>query len=78
MKRLLLTVIKWLSRFTEEPAYLNRPDHLPPVGCPLLIEVDGRLLQAHRTGFISERSREMDYELVDGTTITGRYRWTYP
>ena len=78
MKRLLRVVAKWLSRFLEEPAHLNRPDHLPPVGCPLLIEVGGALVKAHRTGFIADRDRQMEYQLADGTTITGRYRWTYP
>ena len=78
MKRLLRFVAKWLSRFLEEPAHLNDPSTLPPVGCPLLIEVGGALVKARRTGFIAERGRQMEYQLADGTTITGRYRWTYP
>jgi hypothetical protein len=78
VKSLIRLAIQWLSRFLDEPPHLNRLDHLPPVDCPLLIEVGGELLKAHRTGFIAERSRQMEYQLSDGTTITGRYRWTYP
>ncbi len=59
--------------------HLNPPGNLPPVGCPLLIKLDdGQLVEAHRTGFIEHRSRAMDYSLADGTTITGRFAWTYP
>ena len=58
--------------------HLNHPEHLPPVDCPLLIEVDGALIRAERTCHISERGDSMAYRLSDGSTLTGRYRWTYP
>ncbi|MCY1285269.1 hypothetical protein D9M68_814680 [compost metagenome] len=58
--------------------HLNDPSHLPPVGCPLLIEVDGELVRAQRTGFIEHKDRQMEYEKADGSTLVGRYRWTYP
>lgn len=59
--------------------HLNSANQLPPVDCPLLIEIQpGHLVAASRTSFITKRNREMDYLLADGRTITGRYRWTYP
>lgn len=58
--------------------HLNNAEHLPPVGCPLLIEVDGELVRAERTGFISEKGRQMEYKREAGEIITGRFRWTYP
>lgn len=58
--------------------HLNSSSLLPPVECPLLIEVDGRLLRAERTGIIARKSDAMEYRLGDGSVIYGRYRWTYP
>lgn len=59
--------------------HLNPVDHLPPVETPLLIELaPGRLMAATRTGFIEKRDREMEYLLANGTTIVGRFPWTYP
>ena len=58
--------------------HLNPADHLPPVRCPVVIQVDGDLLRAERTGFIEQRDRSMEYELQDGSRILGRYRWTFP
>lgn len=61
-----------------EPVHLNPADQLPPVDCPLLIQVDGELLQAERTSFIASRDRAMVYRLNDGREIEGRFPWTYP
>lgn len=61
-----------------QAVHLNPTDHLAPVGCPLLIEVGDELLRAERTGFVEQRDRQMEYQLVDGSRILGRYRWTYP
>lgn len=58
--------------------HLNAAEHLPPVNCPLLIDVNGELTRAERTGFVEQRDRQMEYQLVDGSRILGRYRWTYP
>jgi len=58
--------------------HLNRPEHLPPVGCPLLIGVGDMLLRVERTWFIEDRTRMMEYVTEDGRKITGRYYWTYP
>lgn len=63
----------------RDTIHLNPPGNLPPVDCPLLIKLDdGQLVEAQRTGFIENRSRQMDYLLADGTPITGRFPWTYP
>jgi len=59
--------------------HMNNPEHLPPVACPLLLELPGgQLVKAERTGFIADRSRNMEYLLESGETISGRLRWTYP
>ena len=59
------------------PPHLNSADALPPVNCPLLIEVDGELLRAERTSFIPKRGDAMVYQLAD-RQIEGRFKWTYP
>lgn len=57
----------------------NAPEHLPPVGCQLLIKLpDGTVLKVRRTSHIQTRDSEMEYECEDGTIITGRHSWTYP
>ena len=61
-----------------DPVHLNPADQLPPVGCPLLMEVDGELVRAERTAFIASRERAMVYQLEDGLQIEGRFPWTYP
>lgn len=65
---------------TRQPeVHLNPADKLPPVDCPLLIEVmEGYLVPARRTGIIENKSADMEYRLVTGDTIQGRFRWTYP
>ena len=75
-KQLLL-----MNRLIEAEDRVNGPhlnDHLPPVRCPLLIKVDGKLIHAERTGFVASKGSDMEYELEDGSLIMGRYRWTYP
>lgn len=66
-----------LMRQMERP-HLNPADLLPPVSCPLLIEVDGAVLRAERTGIIPNKQDGMEYRLDDGALIYGRYPWTYP
>lgn len=78
MRKLLQWLAQRLSKYAVQSPHLNQPDHLPPVGCELLIEVDGTLVRAHRTGFISDRNRDMHYKLEDGEILVGRFRWTYP
>lgn len=60
--------------------YLNPADagFLPPVDCPLLIEVDGEILEARRPVFVEQKDGQLTYELSDGSTLQGRFRWTYP
>lgn len=57
----------------------NSADALPPVDCPLVVMVDAHhFLRATRTGFLDDKTRDMEYRLADGSTLTGRFRWTYP
>lgn len=74
---LLAHLIAGAVHRTECP-HLNPASQLPPVGCPLIIEVHGRLLRAERTSFVQSRDHELAYRLADGTEITGRFCWTYP
>lgn len=62
----------------EPQTSLNPADRLPPVACPLMIEVDGNLVKAERTEFVQHRGQDMVYRLADGSTLLGRFRWTYP
>lgn len=58
---------------------LNPPERLPPVCCPLVIELPcGRLVRAERTGHVEQRGREMEYRLDDGRLIVGHFKWSYP
>lgn len=58
--------------------HLNRAERLPPVDCPLLIDVGGTLVLAERTCHVSDRNNNMTYRLSDGSTLIGRFNWTYP
>lgn len=62
--------------------HLNPASTLPPVDCPLLIQVCGQLLRAKRVNFVESKDHALDY-LVDlpygsQEVISGRYEWTYP
>jgi hypothetical protein len=58
--------------------HLNHETLLPPVNCPLLIEVDEELLSAFRESHVIARGRDMVYILEDGKKLTGQFKWTYP
>lgn len=81
-QQLLRTAIKFAptEAVQQRPeVHLNAADKLPPVDCPLLIEVmKGYLVLAQRTGIIENKRADMEYRLVTGETIQGRFRWTYP
>lgn len=57
---------------------LNAPEILPPVDCPLVVLFNGRLIRAERTGFIQDKSRDMEYRLENGAIVKGKLPWTYP
>jgi len=56
----------------------NRAALLPPVGCPLVIKVAGHVLRAERTNHLTDKSGQMEYVLMAGQLITGRFEWSYP
>lgn len=58
--------------------HLNSKDVQPPVNCPLLIEVEGKLVRAHRENWELSKESEMEFILPNGDKLVGRYRWTYP
>jgi hypothetical protein len=58
--------------------HLNPRDQLPPVDCPLLIEVSpGELIRACRPTFAATKSSALVFDTEAGQ-IEGRFRWTYP
>lgn len=63
----------------NETVHLNSAGNLPPVACPLLIEIaPGRLVRAERPTAVANRNDDMAYRLTDGNVIQGKLRWTYP
>ena len=64
----------------NDQAHFNRADWrlLPPVDCPLLIKVDGRVLRASRTSHIQKPDGDMEYVTTTGRVLVGRFDWTYP
>lgn len=58
--------------------HLNHETLLPPVNCPLLIEVEGKLLEAVRESHVIQRGRDMTYVLENGEKLQGQFKWTYP
>lgn len=64
---------------TKEAVHLNAASNLPPVECPLLVEIaPGRLVRAERPSMLASRGDDMAYVLTDGNVIHGKLRWTYP
>lgn len=63
----------------SETMHLNSAGNLPPVACPLLIEIaPGRLVRAERPTAVANRGDDLTYKLTDGNVIHGKLRWTYP
>lgn len=66
--------------------HLNRPEHLPPVGCAILVEVDDQLILVERTTFVEQRGRDMHYRVLNADhsplqpeiRLAGQLWWTYP
>lgn len=59
--------------------HLNSANTLPPVQCPLLIEIaPDRVVRAERTSWVLHRDNDLTYKICDGNEITGKFRWTYP
>lgn len=68
-----------LLRQELDPVHLNSAGNLPPVACPLLIEIaPGRLVRAERPTAVANRGDDLTYQLTDGNVIHGKLRWTYP
>ena len=68
------------STVTQQPTVYEwvPPEHLPPVGCPLVICVDGVVLRAERISHLADKAGQMDYDLAGGQVIRGRFEWSYP
>ena len=61
-----------------EELTLNSEEVLPPVDCPLLIQINDVLVKAIRPAFVERKGDELVYELPCKTRITGKFKWTYP
>ena len=73
----ILLLNKLITR--DDTPHTNSETTLPPVDCPLLIEVaTGLLVPALRPAFVEHRGNDLTYRLSDGTEIIGQFRWTYP
>lgn len=72
------------STVTQQPTVYEwvSPEHLPPVGCPLVLnlghEYDFDVAHAERISWLREKNGHMDYRLSTGEVISGRYEWSYP
>jgi len=66
-----------IRKSIKETCKTNSADTLPPVGCNLAIIIDGRPVTAKRTGYIASRGDMLEYELLDGSIISGRFEWRY-
>lgn len=68
-----------MNKLIGNTIYLNPESHLPPVDCPLLIELQpGTLVRAHRENYVKRKDDTMAFRLQDGSEVHGRFRWTYP
>jgi hypothetical protein len=56
----------------------NRPENLPPVACPLVLNIQGATVRGQRISHLSNRAGKMDYRLESGDIIKGRFPWSYP
>lgn len=76
----LRTLTARLHRLLERDGgmHFNPADDLPPVDCPLLLNIEGKLRRAERVCYIQSRGDSMEYRLDDGQIVMGRFPWTYP
>jgi hypothetical protein len=73
----ILLLNKLIDR--DNAVHLNAATTLPPVECPLLVELaPGRLVHAERTSHVECRGHDLTYLVSDGNVIHGQFRWTYP
>lgn len=68
---------KTLESVTGDYGELNHPKRFAPIDCPIVILVDGEMVEASRTRPIDENGI-MEYKLAGGELIAGAYHWSYP
>lgn len=56
----------------------NPAGTLPPVDCPLLIQVEGVAVKAYRPTFVEAKGDDLVFITEDKIEILGRFPWTYP
>lgn len=70
------------ARSERESYWWNAPEVLPPVGCPLVLnlgpEYDWDIAHGERVSHLSDRGGVMEYRLSTGQIIRGRFAWSYP
>lgn len=59
--------------------HFNPASQLPPVDCPLVLKLnDGSTIRVTRPSFVENRSDDLTFVTEVGSTILGRWPWTYP
>ena len=56
----------------------NSAERLPPVGCPLVINLGAGIAHVERISHLQDKAGDMDYRLSTGEVIRGRFEWSYP
>lgn len=57
----------------------NHESRLPPVDCPLLIQVGSEVVAVVRPTFVEVKTDQLVFVRKDnGKEIFGRFPWTYP
>lgn len=66
----------------DEYDHWNDPNVLPPVGCPLVLNLgalyDHVIAFGERVDHLAQRDRQMTYQLSTGELVVGRFAWSYP
>lgn len=73
-------VYDWVRRSDKcaDAEHFNSPERFPPVDCPLLILVRGRVVAVSRRSYLKNRDDQIEYFTSTGRCIVGRFAWTYP
>jgi hypothetical protein len=78
LEAMLIELADPANELQVDDLFLNPADTLPPVDCPLLIQIKpGVLVRANRPTFAASKSDQLLFD-TEGGQIEGRFPWTYP
>jgi len=72
------TLERQMSKYKMEELKWMPASMLPPVQCPLLINVNGSIFEAHRETWVVGKDSVLTFVLKNGFKLEGRFPWTYP